>query len=75
MVRGGPEAVARAGGNALHNAVVDAVGDVGQGFQLPAAPGRLVGDLQGGHAGRVDSHVGERTPRVVHGRRTRCAER
>ena len=64
-----PEAVARTGRNALHDAVVDAVGEVGQGLDLPGSPGRLKCDLKGGHAGRVHSHVGERTPGIVHGRR------
>ena len=70
VFRGGPEAIARAGGNALNNSVVDAVGDVGQGLYLPGSPGRLIFDLQRGHAGRVDGHVGERAPGIVHCRRS-----
>ena len=39
MFRRPPEAVARTGRYALHNAVVDAVGKVGQGLYLPGSPG------------------------------------
>ena len=70
VVRRRPEAVPRTGRHAFDDAVVHAVGHVRQGFQLPDTPGRLVGDFQGGHAGRVDSHIREGTPRIVRCRRT-----